>query len=63
MRWRIVNCLRQGLPLDHDVYDAAAWSAIGPASEKSVAGRAARVEVPDFTRGRWKDRPPLGVAS
>lgn len=30
MLWRIVQCLREGLSLDQDVYDAAAWSASGP---------------------------------
>ncbi|MGA2068090.1 MAG: Gfo/Idh/MocA family oxidoreductase [Thermoguttaceae bacterium] len=63
MLWRMVCCLRNGEPLDQDVYDAAAWSAIGPLSEKSVAGRSQSVDVPDFTRGRWKTRQPLGVVS
>ena len=63
MKWRIVQCLREGLPLDQDVYDAAAWSAIGPLSEQSVARRGAPVEVPDFTRGAWKAMAPLGVVA
>jgi predicted dehydrogenase len=63
MLWRIVYCLRNGEPLDQDVYDAAAWSAVGVLSEKSVANRSASVDVPDFTRGRWKTRPPLGIVS
>ncbi|MGI6138454.1 MAG: Gfo/Idh/MocA family oxidoreductase [Candidatus Hydrogenedentales bacterium] len=58
---RLIACLRAGLPTDQDVYDAAAWSAIGPLSERSVAGRAAVTDVPDFTRGRWRDRAPLEV--
>lgn len=58
---RLVHCLRQGLPTDQDVYDAAAWSVIGPLSERSVAGRAAVTDVPDFTRGRWRERPHLEV--
>jgi len=29
MDWRLIDCLRNGLPLDEDVYDAAAWSAVG----------------------------------
>ena len=28
--WRLIDCLRNGLPLDQDVYDAALWSAIAP---------------------------------
>jgi len=61
MLWRIVYCLRNGEPLDQDVYDAAAWSVIGPLSEKSIASRSASVDVPDFTRGVWKKTAPLGI--
>lgn len=63
MLWRVVACLRSGTPLDQDVYDAAAWSVIGPLSEKSIANRSASMDVPDFTRGRWKTMPPLGIVS
>ena len=59
MKWRIVECLRGGLPLDQDVYDAAVWSAVTPLSETSVAQRGNVVDFPDFTRGAWKDRPPV----
>ena len=61
MLWRLVQCLRAGLPLDQDVYDAAAWSAVGPLSEKSVARGSDPVSFPDFTRGRWKTQPPLEI--
>ena len=30
MDWRLIDNLRNGLPLDQDVYDAALWSSIGP---------------------------------
>lgn len=63
MRWRIIQCLREGLPLDQDVYDAAAWSVVGPLSEQSVAQRGAPIEVPDFTRGAWETAAPLGIVS
>jgi len=63
MFWRVVYCLRNGEALDQDVYDAAAWSVIGPLSEKSIAKRSTSVDVPDFTRGRWKTTPPLGIVS
>lgn len=63
MLWRIVYCLRNGLPLDQDVYDAAAWSAIAPLSERSVANRSLPVDIPDFTRGAWREREPLGIVS
>lgn len=42
MNWRLIDCLRNGLPLEQDVYDAALWSAIAPLSEQSVANRARR---------------------
>ena len=63
LRWRLVQCLRNGEPLDQDVYDAASWSVIGPISEKSIANRSNSVDVPDFTRGRWTTTPPLGIVS
>ena len=37
-----------------DVYDAATWSAISPLSELSISKGSAPVEIPDFTRGKWK---------
>ncbi|TWT43935.1 Glycosyl hydrolase family protein [Phycisphaerae bacterium RAS1] len=58
---RIVKCLMEGLPMDMDVYDAAMMSAICELTEKSVANRSRPVDVPDFTRGRWKTRSPLGI--
>jgi predicted dehydrogenase len=59
--YRLVECLRTGQPLDLDVYDGAAWSAVSGLSERSIAAGSRPQEVPDFTRGRWKDRPPLGI--
>jgi len=56
MSWRLVQCLREGLAPDMDVYDAAAWSAPGPLSEDSVARGSAPARFPDFTRGRWTER-------
>jgi len=52
--WRLIDCLRNGLPLEMDVYDAALWTAVTPLSEWSVARQGASVEVPDFTNGAWK---------
>jgi hypothetical protein len=56
MSWRLVQCMREGLPPDMDVYDAAAWSAPAALSELSVSRGSAPVEFPDFTRGRWEKR-------
>ena len=62
MVWRVIQCMKEGLPPDFDVYDAAAWSAPGPLSEISVAKGSAPVKFPDFTRGNWKtSRPFAGV--
>jgi hypothetical protein len=52
--WRLIDCLRTGLPLDMDVYDAALSSAIIPLSEWSVANRSNSVTVPDFTSSAWE---------
>ncbi len=57
--YRLVKNLRAGKPLDIDVYDAATWSVIVPLSEESVANRSRTVDVPDFTRGKWKHRAPI----
>jgi predicted dehydrogenase len=59
--YRLIQSLRKGEPLDQDVYDAAAWSAMVGASCESVAHKSRAVDVPDFTRGKWKTNPPLGI--
>ena len=62
MDWRLIDCLRNGLPLDQDVYDAAAWSAVGPLSEWSVKHRSAPIDIPDFTNGAWKSNAPVDIS-
>ncbi len=54
MCWRLVQCMREGLAPDFDVYDAAAWSAPFPLSEMSVAKGSQPMKFPDFTRGGWQ---------
>ena len=61
MDWRMIDCLRNGLPLDQDVYDGALWSSIAPLSEWSVANRSQSIDVPDFTSGSWKMNKPHGI--
>jgi hypothetical protein len=61
MDWRTIDCLRNGLPLDQDVYDAASWSSIAPLSEWSVANRSNSIDVPDFTGGSWKINQPVDL--
>ncbi|MGP1436211.1 MAG: Gfo/Idh/MocA family protein [Phocaeicola sp.] len=58
MDWRLIDCLRNGLPMDMDVYDAATWSVIAPLSEWSVANHSAPINIPDFTNGAWKTNIP-----
>jgi hypothetical protein len=59
--YRLIACLRQGQPTDMNVYDAAALSAVIEISAESTARRSRPVEVPDFTKGRWRTTPPLGI--
>lgn len=54
MDYRLVYCLRNGLPLDMDVYDLAEWSAMAPLSAISIENGSAPVAFPDFTRGGWQ---------
>jgi hypothetical protein len=62
MDWRLIDCLRNGLPLDEDVYDAALWSSIAPLSEWSVANRSNSIQVPDFTCGSFKTNLPVDIS-
>ena len=48
---RLIYCLREGLPLDIDVYDAAEWSCIAELSEQSALNGGIPIKIPDFTRG------------
>jgi hypothetical protein len=59
--YRLIKCLREGLPTDMNVYDAAALSSVVGLSVASNAERARTVDVPDFTRGKWQTTPPLGI--
>jgi Oxidoreductase family, NAD-binding Rossmann fold len=61
MDWRLIDCLRNGLPLDQDVYDAAVWSCIMPLSERSVSKKSRTVDIPDFTRGAWQTNKPVDL--
>jgi len=61
MDWRLIDCLRNGLPLDIDVYDSVAWSSIIPLSEQSVGRRSHSLDIPDFTRGAWEQNKPVNL--
>ena len=56
--WHIIDCLRNGLPLDQDVYDAAAFSSVVQLSEWSVLNNSNSIKIPDFTAGGWKTNKP-----
>ena len=56
--WHIIDCLRNGLPLDQDVYDAAAFSSVVQLSEWSVLNNSNSIKIPDFTAGAWKTNKP-----
>jgi len=53
VRNAFVESVKQNTSPPIDVYDAAAWSAISPLSEESVAMGGEPVEFPDFTDGKW----------
>ena len=55
MDCRLVYCLRNGLPLDMDVFDAAEWSSLIELSGLSASLGGQPVECPDFTDGHWQD--------
>jgi len=59
--FRLIECLLNGWPTDMNVYDAAALCAVTELSGKSIANRNKSVDFPDFTRGRWKTWPKLGI--
>jgi hypothetical protein len=61
MRYRIIECLQKGLPLDQNVYEGAFWSAVTELSGHSVDQDGAPQQFPDFTRGNWKLTKPLGI--
>ncbi len=63
MRYRIIECLRSGKPLDQNVYEGCFWSAVTPLSAESVLNGGAPQKFPDFTRGNWKNTKNLEIIS
>jgi predicted dehydrogenase len=55
MDYRLIYCIRNGLPLDMDVYDLAEWCCLGELGAISIENGCMPVEVPDFTRGAWDE--------
>jgi predicted dehydrogenase len=58
MLWRLVQCMRLGLPPDIDVYDSAAWNSPYALSVLSIKHKSAPIPFPDFTRGDWQTPHP-----
>ena len=54
-----VESIKQDVPPPIDVYDAVSMSVICPLSEESIANNSTSVEIPDFTRGKWKTNQPI----
>ena len=63
MRYRIIECLRKGEPLDQNMYEGCFWSAVTPLSARSIEDGGAPQRFPDFTRGNWKSTNPLSIIS
>ena len=53
--------LLNGDPMPLDVYDMAALLVISPLSERSIREGGSPQEVPDFTGGRWINRPAFPI--
>lgn len=62
MDWFLINtfveCIKRNIEFPMDVYDLATWYSITPLSEKSIKKNGKVVEIPDFTRGKWKTKKP-----
>lgn len=48
-----LGAVERGIEPPIDTYDTAAWMAITPLSEESIARGSAPVAIPDFTHGKW----------
>jgi Glycosyl hydrolase 109, C-terminal domain/Oxidoreductase family, NAD-binding Rossmann fold len=54
-----IECIKRKIPFPLDVYDLATLYSITPLSEKSIAMGGALMDIPDFTKGKWKTRKPV----
>jgi hypothetical protein len=55
------NNIKNGKPMEIDVYDAVTWMSVTALSELSIANGSTPVECPDFTRGKYKTRKTVDV--
>lgn len=56
MDYRLIKCLQEGKMLDQNIYDGALWSCLVELTQKSVENGSIPVEIPDFTKGEWKEK-------
>ena len=63
MIYRLLQCVREGIEPDMDVYDAASWAAVNPLSIASVNRGSAPIDFPDFTGGKWQKREVSAIAT
>jgi hypothetical protein len=64
LTWHLlIKALREDKMPYFDVYDSVTSSVIFPLSNQSVAGRSKTIDIPDFTKGKWKTRKPLSFQS
>lgn len=56
-----LDAVRKRTETPVDVYDCAAWMAVTCLSEQSIALGGHPVAFPDFTNGKWINRPPVPV--
>ena len=58
-----VDAVHSHTSMPIDVYDSATWQAVSVLSEQSILQGGVPQQMPDFTGGKWKDRPRLDVCS
>ncbi len=54
-----IECIKRSADFPLDVYDYASWYSITPLSEKSIIEGGQVQNIPDFTRGKYKNRKPI----
>ena len=63
MMYRIVECLKNGTPLDQNIYEGCAWSALIELTSNSVKDDGQPQQFPDFTRGNWVTTKTFDIIS
>ena len=53
-----IECIKRNAEFPMDVYDLATWYSITPLSEESIAKGGQVVDIPDFTKGKYKTKKP-----